>query len=176
MFIGWEGSAHNAVVLKNALERSYSLRVPTGKYYLADGNYSTRNSFISPYRATRYHLKEFSSIQPINSNELFNLCHSSLHTTVKRAFTFSRNRFSIIKCEPYFPLQTQVEIVLVCYILHNWIVTEGGDNFIQPENECARRSRCRRGDQAAVDDSREWLDKREEIVQFIRTRMQNDGY
>ncbi|KAI0511706.1 hypothetical protein KFK09_012338 [Dendrobium nobile] len=33
---GWEGSAHDAAVLKNALERSDGLRVPAGKYYLAD--------------------------------------------------------------------------------------------------------------------------------------------
>ncbi|KAI0510534.1 hypothetical protein KFK09_011138 [Dendrobium nobile] len=173
---GWEGSAHDAAVLKNALERSDGLRVPAGKYYLADGGYSTRNGFISPYRATRYHLKEFSSIQPTNSKELFNLRHSSLRTTVERAFGSLKNRFTIMKCEPYFPLQTQVEIVIVCCILHNWIITEGGDEFIQSEDEWARMSHCRRRDQAVVDDSREWLDKRDEIAQFMWTRMQNDGY
>ncbi|XP_020675193.1 protein ALP1-like [Dendrobium catenatum] len=173
---GWEGSAHDAAVLKNALERSDGLRVPAGKYYLADGGYSTRNGFISTYRATRYHLKEFSSIQPTNSNELFNLQHSSLCTTVERAFGSLKNHFTIIKCEPYFPLQTQVEIVIVCCILHNWIVTEGGDEFIQSEDEWARRSHFRSRDQAAVEDSREWLDKRDEIAQFMWTRMQNYGY
>ncbi|PKU65323.1 hypothetical protein MA16_Dca018631 [Dendrobium catenatum] len=166
---GWEGSAHDAAVLKNALERSDGLRVPAGKYYLADGGYSTRNGFISTYRATRYHLKE-------NSNELFNLQHSSLCTTVERAFGSLKNHFTIIKCEPYFPLQTQVEIVIVCCILHNWIVTEGGDEFIQSEDEWARRSHFRSRDQAAVEDSREWLDKRDEIAQFMWTRMQNYGY
>ncbi|PKU66523.1 hypothetical protein MA16_Dca006851 [Dendrobium catenatum] len=132
---GWEGSAHDASILKNALEISDCLRVPTGKYYLVDGGYSTQNGFISPYRATRYHLKEFRSIQPINSNDIFNLQHSSLRTTVERAFGSLKNHFTIIKCEPYFPLQTQVEIVIVCCILHNWIITEGGDEFIQSEDE-----------------------------------------
>ncbi|XP_028555037.1 protein ALP1-like [Dendrobium catenatum] len=173
---GWEGSAHDATILEIALERSDGLRVPTGKYYLADGGYSTRNDFISPYRATRYHLKEFSSIQPTNSKELFNLRHSALRTTVERTFGSLKNCFTIIKCEPYFPLQTQVEIVMSCCILHNWIITEGGDEFIQSKDEWVRRSQCRRRDQAAVDDLREWLDKRDEIAQFMWTRMQNDGY
>ncbi|PKU84948.1 hypothetical protein MA16_Dca022989 [Dendrobium catenatum] len=113
---GWEGSSHDVTVLKNALERSDGLRVPTSKYYLADGGYSTRNGFISSYCATRYHLKEFSYIQPINSKEFFNLRHSSLRTTIEHAFGFLKNHFTIIKSEPYFPLQTQVEIVIVCCI------------------------------------------------------------
>ncbi|PKU82988.1 hypothetical protein MA16_Dca009460 [Dendrobium catenatum] len=73
MLVGWKGSSHDVVVLKNALKRSDGLCVPTGKYYLADGGYSTRNGFISPYCATIYYLKEFISIQPTNSKELFNL-------------------------------------------------------------------------------------------------------
>ncbi|XP_028554977.1 uncharacterized protein LOC114580712 [Dendrobium catenatum] len=126
------------------LKITYVLAGWEGKYYLADGGYSTRNGFISPYRATRYHLKEFSSVQPTNSKELFNLRHSSLRATVERAFGSLKN--------------------------------QGGDEFIQSEDEWARMSHCRRRYQAAIDDSLEWLDKRDEIAQFMWSRMQNDGY
>ncbi|KAI0488402.1 hypothetical protein KFK09_028233 [Dendrobium nobile] len=101
---GWEGFAHDIIVLKNILERLDGLHVSVGKYYLADGGCSTRNGFIFSYRATRYHVKEFSSIQPTNSKELFNLHHSSLRTTIERAFGSLKNHFIIIKYEPYFPL------------------------------------------------------------------------
>ncbi|KAI0501662.1 hypothetical protein KFK09_016607 [Dendrobium nobile] len=117
MVASWEGSAHDAATLKNVLERSDNLRVPAGKYYLVDGGNSTRNGFISPISCHKISLQRFSSIQPTNFKELFNLRHSSLRTTVERAFGSSKNRFTIIKCEPYFPLQTQVEIVIVCCIL-----------------------------------------------------------
>ncbi|KAJ0989721.1 hypothetical protein J5N97_008077 [Dioscorea zingiberensis] len=39
---GWEGSAHDALVLRNALEREDGLVVPEGKYYLVDAGYSTQ--------------------------------------------------------------------------------------------------------------------------------------
>ncbi|KAI0493921.1 hypothetical protein KFK09_024048 [Dendrobium nobile] len=56
------------------------------------------------------------------------------------------------------------------------VPAEGGDEFIQSKDEWAKMSYCRRRDQAVVDDSREWLDKRDEIAQFMWTRMQNDAF
>ncbi|KAK9008498.1 hypothetical protein V6N11_075389 [Hibiscus sabdariffa] len=83
---GWEGSAHDSRVLTDALRRPRRFNIPEGKYYLADAGYGIRNGIISPYRGDRYHLKEFSDHRPENANELFNLRHSSLRTTVERVF------------------------------------------------------------------------------------------
>lgn len=33
---GWEGSAHDATVLKNAIERENGLKVPEGIYFLTN--------------------------------------------------------------------------------------------------------------------------------------------
>ncbi|KAK5794000.1 hypothetical protein PVK06_035189 [Gossypium arboreum] len=70
---GWEGSAHDSRILSDALSRLRGLRIPKGKYYLADAGYDIRNGFITPYRGVRYHLKEFSAQGPENAKELFNL-------------------------------------------------------------------------------------------------------
>ncbi|WVZ94871.1 LOW QUALITY PROTEIN: hypothetical protein U9M48_040707, partial [Paspalum notatum var. saurae] len=70
---GWEGSAHDALILADALERDDGLRVPPGKFYLVDAGYAVRPGFLSPYRATRYHLREFGSNRPWDQKELFNL-------------------------------------------------------------------------------------------------------
>jgi len=56
---GWEGSAHDALVLNDAIKNK-GFRVPEGKYYLADAGYSLSPSFLTPYRGVRYHLKEWS--------------------------------------------------------------------------------------------------------------------
>ena len=54
-----------------------------GKYYLGDVGYGNKNGILSPYRSVRYHLKEFSDRPPENVQELFNLRHSSLRTTIE---------------------------------------------------------------------------------------------
>ncbi|XP_066373496.1 protein ALP1-like [Miscanthus floridulus] len=51
---GWEGSAHDAFILSDALERADGLRVPPGKFYLVDAGYAVRHGFLPPFRATRH--------------------------------------------------------------------------------------------------------------------------
>ncbi|KAK5824347.1 hypothetical protein PVK06_019118 [Gossypium arboreum] len=58
---GWEVRAHDSRILSDALSRPRGLRIPKGKYYLADAGYGIRNRYITPYRGVRYHLKEFSA-------------------------------------------------------------------------------------------------------------------
>ena len=106
-----------------------------GKYYLADAGYAARKGFLPPFRQTRYHLREWrGNNRPRTPNELFNLRHSSLRTTVERAFGTLKNRFKILTSRPYFPFPTQVRIVIACCILHNWILLNGGpDELVYSE-------------------------------------------
>jgi hypothetical protein len=68
-----------------------------GKFYLVDAGYACRNGFLPSYRGVRYHLIEYGNRNhPTNANELFNLRHSSLRVTVKRAFGVLKNRFCIL--------------------------------------------------------------------------------
>ncbi|XP_020262568.1 uncharacterized protein LOC109838546 [Asparagus officinalis] len=78
--------------------------------------------FISPYRGVRYHLKEHSGKTPKNRRELFNLRHSSLRSKIESAFCTLKNRFKILCAKPYYPFPIQVDIVLACTILHNFII------------------------------------------------------
>jgi hypothetical protein len=36
---------------------------------------------------------------------------------------------------PFFPFSTQVEIVVAYCIIHNWVLEDGGDEFIISEDE-----------------------------------------
>uniref|UniRef100_A0A803M7U8 Myb/SANT-like domain-containing protein n=1 Tax=Chenopodium quinoa TaxID=63459 RepID=A0A803M7U8_CHEQI len=73
---GWEGSAHDVRVLRNALSRPNGLRVPRGNYYLVDAGYTNCDGFLAPYRGQRYHLKEWTDKQPESAEEYFNMKHA----------------------------------------------------------------------------------------------------
>nr|XP_034569864.1 protein ALP1-like [Setaria viridis] len=163
---GWEGSAHDALILADALERDDGLRVPPGKFYLVDAGYACRPGFMPPYRATRYHLKEYGGRNyPTNKKELFNLRHSSLRVTVERAFGALKNRFHILDNKPYHPFKTQVKLVLACCILHNWIIGHGQDEVIPDEATWEPNcSSTAPADGSQTDDNLDWGTRRNEIA------------
>ncbi|XP_020272311.1 uncharacterized protein LOC109847495 [Asparagus officinalis] len=91
--------------------------------------------FISPYRGVRYHLNEYKG-RPINNRqELFNLRYSSLRSKIESTFGVLKNRFKILFAKPYYPFSTQVDIVIECIILHNYIAIEDpGDELLHEDN------------------------------------------
>ncbi|XP_012827297.1 PREDICTED: uncharacterized protein LOC105948624 [Erythranthe guttata] len=59
LLTGWEGSAADSKILRNAVSRDNGLRVPTGNYYLVGKNYTNGEGFLAPYKGTRYHLDAY---------------------------------------------------------------------------------------------------------------------
>ncbi|XP_039129001.1 protein ALP1-like [Dioscorea cayenensis subsp. rotundata] len=161
---GWEGFVHDSLVLIDALERPNGLKVPEGKYYLVDVGYTTRPSFIPPYRGVRFHLKEFGSRTPANAKELFNLRHSSGRTSIESAFGSLKNCFKILTSRPFFPFKTKVDLVLACCTLHNYILTGGQDEFIPVEEDWVpqRVSQTTARDQR--EEAQEWAARRDQIA------------
>ncbi|KAL0435753.1 UNVERIFIED_CONTAM: hypothetical protein Sradi_0283200 [Sesamum radiatum] len=49
---GWEGSAADSRVLRDAINRPHGLCVPTENYYLCDNGYANAEGFLTPYRGT----------------------------------------------------------------------------------------------------------------------------
>ncbi|WVZ70927.1 hypothetical protein U9M48_019556, partial [Paspalum notatum var. saurae] len=163
MLARWEGSAYDALILADALERADGLTVPEGKFYLVDAGYACRPGFLPPYRGTRYHLKEYGGRNyPTNARELFNLRHSSLRVTIERAFGALKNCFRIIDNKQFHPFKTQVKLVLASCILHNWILAHGGDEVIPPESSWVPNSSAPHGHGVAVDDNSAWSNIRDE--------------
>jgi hypothetical protein len=107
-----------------------------GKYYLVDAGYGAKPGFLPYFRGVRYHLNEWGNNPVQNEKELYNHRHSALRQTVERAFGSLKRRFKILDdATPFFPFPTQVEIVVACCIIHNWVLEEGGDEFIIHEDE-----------------------------------------
>ncbi|KAH1040398.1 hypothetical protein J1N35_042141 [Gossypium stocksii] len=169
---GWEGSAHDSRILSDALSRPRGLRIPEGKYYLADAGYGIRNSCITPYRGVRYHLKEFSDQGPENAKELFNLRHSSLRITIERVFGILKKQFRLLDAEPFWNFQTQVDIVLACCIIYNHIMGVDPSDLLnyglyeEPESDLIIATLTVREER---EEEREWSAKRDEIAQTMWT-------
>ncbi|WOG86595.1 hypothetical protein DCAR_0205810 [Daucus carota subsp. sativus] len=132
---GWEGTASDSRVVKDALVREDKLLIPKGRYYLVDKGLPHRTGLVAPYRGVRYHLKEYSTHPPENAKELFNLRLASLRNAIERAFDVLKRRFPIIRstAEPFYSCETQSYIFLACYILHNYLLYEDRDKKIEEE-------------------------------------------
>ncbi|GAV78976.1 LOW QUALITY PROTEIN: DDE_4 domain-containing protein, partial [Cephalotus follicularis] len=129
VLLGWEGTASDSRIIKNALSRVDKLKIPKGKYYLVDAGFMLRSGLIALYRGVRYHLKECSSHEPEGPQELFNLLHASLRNAIERAFGVVKKRFPIIASTtlPNFLVETQTEIILACCIIHNYLMSVDPD-------------------------------------------------
>ncbi|KAL0456198.1 UNVERIFIED_CONTAM: hypothetical protein Slati_0959000 [Sesamum latifolium] len=150
---GWEGSAADSRVLREAISRPNGLKVPQGMYYLCDNGYTNGDGFLTPYRGVRYHLRERDCGQggPQNKEELFNLKHSSARNVIERAFGLLKTRWAILRSHSYYPIKTQNRIIMACFLLHNYIraempedpllneVPEHEETFFDPPLERGRR-------------------------------------
>ncbi|CAN1290762.1 hypothetical protein LINPERPRIM_LOCUS20842, partial [Linum perenne] len=122
---GWEGSAHDSRVLRDALSRPDGLRVPqgesniiilplivflrsylycissvyifSGNYYLVDVGYMNANSFLAPYQGQRYHLQEWGANRPTTTEEYYNMKHSKARNVVECAFGVLKMRWAMLR-------------------------------------------------------------------------------
>ncbi|KAL6647543.1 hypothetical protein ACP70R_014980 [Stipagrostis hirtigluma subsp. patula] len=166
---GWEGSAHDSHVLQDALSRPTGLKIPEGKFFLADAGYAARPGILPPYRGVRYHLKEYQGArEPEDYKELFNHRHSSLRTTVERGFGTFKNRFPIFKSQPNFTFKTQVKLVVACCALHNWILEDGDDEYVYDDASWyTALPRSNRTYRDIRTESRAWVMKRDQIARIM---------
>ncbi|KAG6514630.1 hypothetical protein ZIOFF_024999 [Zingiber officinale] len=135
--IGWEGSAADARVLRDALTRDDTLKVPRGHYYLCDNGYANVEGFLTPYRRVRYHRDAWGNraVGPQNYKELFNWRHSQARNVIERAFGLLKKRWAILRSPSFYPLKTQNRIILACMLLHNFIRSEMPDDPIEEVND-----------------------------------------
>lgn len=126
---GWEGSAHDASVLKDAIRRG-RFHVPAGKYYLADAGYHNSDFLLVPYLKTRYHLEEWriADNRPETHQEIFNLRHSGLRSAVERIFGIVKRKWAILDAPLEIGFQSQIHIVHAIAAIHNFIVSHGIDD------------------------------------------------
>uniref|UniRef100_A0A5B7B0E0 DDE Tnp4 domain-containing protein n=1 Tax=Davidia involucrata TaxID=16924 RepID=A0A5B7B0E0_DAVIN len=122
---GWEGSAADGRVLRDAVSRRNGLRVPHGYYYLVDAGYTNGEGFLAPYRGQRYHLNDWrEGHQPTTPEEFFNMKHSAARNVIERCFGLLKLRWAILRSPSFYPVNTQNRIIMACCLLHNFIRRE----------------------------------------------------
>ncbi|XP_058756164.1 protein ALP1-like [Vicia villosa] len=122
---GWEGSASNSRVLRDAISRRNGLIVPTGYYYLVDAGYTNCEGFLAPYRGCRYHRSEWRrGYTPSNKEELFNMRYSMARNVIEWTFGLLKMRWAILRSRSFYPIKIQIRIINACCLLHNFIRRE----------------------------------------------------
>lgn len=109
-----------------------------GNYYLVDAGYINGEGFITPYRATQYHLSEWveGRLAPTTYGEFFNMKHSKAINVIERCFGLLKKRWEILRSTLFYPFKTQGRIIFACCLLHNLIRREIlVDPLEEPENE-----------------------------------------
>ncbi|XP_047940418.1 putative nuclease HARBI1 isoform X2 [Salvia hispanica] len=140
---GWEGSAADSRVLRDALTRNYPFIVPKDKYFLVDAGYTNGPGFLAPYRGIRYHLNEWSTRgnNPQNPKELYNLRHATARNVIERAFGLFKKRWKILREVSFFDVKTHVKIINACAILHNLIRVESPNDPLLEEVDAEIQTR-----------------------------------
>ena len=95
---GWEGSAHDGKVLKDAYLKGLTL--PEGKYWLGDAGYGLTKKVQTPYRGVRYHLKEWVAAGLVPLKNYYYLRHFSSRNVIERLFGVTKKRFPILNDMP----------------------------------------------------------------------------
>ncbi|KAL1567733.1 protein ANTAGONIST OF LIKE HETEROCHROMATIN PROTEIN 1-like [Salvia divinorum] len=124
---GWEGSAGDSRVLRDAVSREEDgLHVPRGNYFLCDNGYANSEGFLTPYKGVRYHLKEWGvgAQRPQNAHELFNLRHTKARNIIERAFDVLKMRWGVLRSATFYPIRIQIRMIMACFLLHNFIRME----------------------------------------------------
>jgi hypothetical protein len=77
-------------------------------------------------------LTDFNLFRPQNKEELFNLRHSSLRTTIERAFGVLKRRFMCLgkRAPVEYDFEFQRDLVIGCCVLHNFILLNDGEDAL----------------------------------------------
>ena len=125
---GWEGSAHDSRVLKDALEKWFS--APPGRYYLADAGYAaTGGILLTPFKMVKYHSKEWGITEKQGGTIQFSVCISEKRS--RADFRRFQGSFAILsgKGREGFSIFTQAKLIYALAAVHNFMNLHGANPF-----------------------------------------------
>lgn len=142
-----------------------------GCYYLCDNAYANSNGFLTPYRGVRYHLKEFGPGMeaPQDPKEMFNMRHTKARNVIERAFAVLKMRWGILRSASFYPIETQIRLIMTCFLLHNFIRREMEVDPIEMEldgcfSEVAHEDNIGVDYVDSVEPTAEWTQTRETLA------------
>ncbi|XP_015057504.1 protein ANTAGONIST OF LIKE HETEROCHROMATIN PROTEIN 1-like [Solanum pennellii] len=158
---GWEGSAADGRVLRDAIVRR------NGNYYLCDGGYTNGKGFLSPYRGYRYWLKDWRGDNPSPrcKEELFNMRHARARNVIERAFGLLKGRWGILRSPSWYSVKVHNRIISACCLIHNFIRREMEVDPLDIDVEEQMEYQHENID--VVESSEEWTTWRDELAQSM---------
>ncbi len=136
VYPGVEGCASDCFVYRACSD--FSSKSPPGCFYLADAGYTLTKSILTPYRSTRYHLREWAEEadgRPRSPKEVFNYRHSKARIIVEQAFGVLKRKWGILTK----PMELELELVNVvihtCCALHNFVLSCNLDDIATEATE-----------------------------------------
>lgn len=137
VFAGYEGSAHDGAVLASAQDSGSYPAIPENCYILGDACYGLSRTLLTPYRSTRYHLRDFDADAPPPATraELFNLRHSKLRNDIERAYGVLKRRFLAMMHGVEGPIEAQRDNVYAACALQNFLQDRQDQYPDPPEND-----------------------------------------
>ena len=138
VFAGADGCASDGFVYNHV---QWEQLIPDGYFYLADAGFKLTKKLLTPYRSTRYHLREWAvdeNGRPQTPSELFNYRHSKARIIVERAFGILKKKWRVLGSPMELDIELSVEVIHACCALHNLciefspdFVFEFGDNEVR---------------------------------------------
>ncbi|KAH0643217.1 hypothetical protein KY290_035430 [Solanum tuberosum] len=172
---GWEGSAADGRVLRNAITRTNGLKIPEGNYYLCDGGYTNGNGFLSPYRGYRYWLRDWQGENPPPQcrEELFNMKHARARNVIERTFGLLKGRWGILRSPSWYSVKIHNRIISACCLIHNFIRREMEVDPLEIDVE--EQVEYQQNNIDVVESSQEWTTWRDELAQSIKMEIQKSS-
>ncbi|XP_042961477.1 uncharacterized protein LOC122296110 [Carya illinoinensis] len=126
VYAGWEGTAHDARVLIDALrhpEKNFPW-LQDGYYYLVDSAFPCMEGYILSYPRVRYHRSERHGNHTFQGyKDLFNYRHSSIRNVIERTFGVLKRHFRLLKNMLEYRPTRQRYIIIACCVINNFIQT-----------------------------------------------------
>nr|XP_043639522.1 protein ALP1-like [Erigeron canadensis] len=167
---GWEGSAADSRVLRDAISRPNGLKVPHGNYYLCDAGYMNCEGFLSPYRGQRYHLNDWNH-PPTTAKELYNMRHAQARNVIERCFGLIKNRWAILRDVSFHPHDSMSRIIIACCLINNFIRATMAEDPIEHEVPINHTQPINDHDNVitTVETSQVWSDYRDNLANAMFT-------
>ncbi|KAL6525503.1 hypothetical protein OROHE_015810 [Orobanche hederae] len=93
-------------------------------YYLVDSGYPNTVGYLSPIKDknVRYHIPDFKKKRVLKGiSEQFNYRHSTLRTTIERAFGQLKKRWKVLYVMPQMEDKYQIYVIVSTFTLHNFM-------------------------------------------------------
>ena len=142
---------------------------------MCDNGYANSDGFLTPFRGVRYHLKEWGpgAESPQNAIELFNMRHTKARNVIERAFAVLKMRWGILRSASFYPIKTQIRLIMACFLLHNFIRREMAIDPVEVELDGIYHGVNHDDDNGVVEfvetvePSTEWSQIRENLAQHM---------